>query len=85
MELKGYDAETMRKVLEVIHSVSPLNGMVCVYVDDKIERLMTSKGLLWATEDGDVFGDVGLDDWNRRGGDVRELARVLDLDIDITL
>lgn len=85
MELKGYDADTMRKVLEVIHSVSPMNGMVCVYVDSKIERLMIAKSLLWSTEDGDIFSDTDLDEWNRRGGDVRELAQILDLDIEITL
>lgn len=84
MQIQGYDAEKMRKVLAVVDSVSPLNGMVCIFVDYDIERMMTAKGLLWSTDDGDIFEDSALVDW-RRDGDVRQLAEILDLEIEITL
>jgi hypothetical protein len=85
MELKGYDAAKMRKVLDVIHAVSPLNGIVTVFVDYDIERLLVAANFLWTDESGDVFEDYALSEWSRRGGDVRELAKILDLDIEITL
>lgn len=85
MQLTGYDAETMTKVLDAIHAVSPMNGIVTKYVDYKIERLLVAAEFLRADEDGDLFEDCELSEWNRRGGDVRELAGILGLEIEITL
>ena len=85
MELKGCDAAKMRKVLDVIHAVSPLNGIVTIFVDYEIERLLVAANFMWADEDGDVFEDYALSEWSRRGGDVRELAEILGLDIEVTL
>lgn len=85
MELKGYDADVMRKVLAIIDSVSPLNGMVTKYFEDRELRPLVRAGLLWEdSECGDYFEDNALVEW-KRDGDVRELAKILDLEIEIAL
>jgi hypothetical protein len=85
MEIKGYDAETMTKVLAAIDAINPRNGIVTKFVDYKIERILVAANFMWADEAGDLFEDYELSEWSRRGGDVRELAKILNLDIEISL
>jgi hypothetical protein len=85
MELKGYDADEMRMALAVIDSISPLNGMVTKYFEDRQMRPLVRAGLLWEdTECGDYFEDNALVEW-KRDGDVRVLAKILGLDIEISI
>ena len=85
MELKGYDAGTMTKVLAAIDSINPMNGIVTTFVDYAISARLVSTNLMWQDEGGDLFEDFALTEWNRSGGDVRDLAKILDLDIEVTL
>ena len=86
MRLEGYDAETMTKVLAAIDAINPMNGIVTKFVDYKISGLLKRANFLWEDEGGDLFEDYALQSWRREsGGDVRELARILDLDIEIKL
>jgi hypothetical protein len=85
MEIKGYDADRMRTVLAIIDSISPLNGMVTKYFEDRALRPLVRAGLLWEDDmDGDYFEDSGLIEW-KRDGDVLALATLLDLEIEISL
>lgn len=86
MRLEGYDAKTMTKVLAAIDSINPLNGIVTQFVDYETERLLIAANFLWADEDGDLFEDYALQNWRREtGGDVRALAEILNLDVEIKL
>lgn len=85
MTLDGYDAETMTKVLAALDSINPMNGIFTEFVDYKVERLLKAASFLWEDEGGDLFADYEYENWSRRGGDVRELAQILNLEIEIKL
>lgn len=86
MRLEGYDAETMTKVLAAIDSINSMNGIVTQFVDYSVARILMAANFMWEDEDGDLFEDYALQNWRREsGGDVRELARILNLDVEIKL
>lgn len=85
MTLEGYDAKLMTRALEILDSVSPLNGMVTIHPDPEALRLLIKAEMIWEDQDGDVFEDWRRGEWARSGGDVRQLAGILGLDVVITL
>jgi hypothetical protein len=59
--------------------------MVTKYFEDRQMRPLVRAGLLWEdTECGDYFEDNALVEW-KRDGDVRVLAKILGLDIEISI